>query len=435
MAFDAAGEVNSTLSVIGLGYVGLPVAAAFAKAGHHVVGFDIDKSRIEELKKGRDRTLSVPACELATNRLQFSADPTDLAAADVHIIAVPTPVDRAKRPDMTALTGAARTVGTILKSGDIVVLESTVYPTATETIMVPILEAESGLRLNTDFHVGYSPERINPGDKEHDFSSIAKVVSGSSPAALEHLTALYGSAISAPIHAASSIQVAEAAKVIENTQRDLNIALMNELAKLFHDLDIDTRDVLEAAGTKWNFLPFQPGLVGGHCIGVDPYYLTHKANEVGFTPQVVLAGRGTNESMARFVAASVIQECVRLQRPHPLRVAILGLTYKADVPDTRNSKVIDLVAEIEKFGASVDVYDPVADADQVQADHAIALADRHSGNGADAVILAVPHTDFMADGGWPAVTKLLKQLDGLTADLTGRLARSAKPKSTTLWRL
>ncbi len=424
-----------TVSVTGLGYVGLPVATALAAAGHRVIGFDSDAGRIAELRAGTDRTRSVAPEDMDIAGLTFTCDKAALSEATIHIIAVPTPVDAAKRPDLSALTEAATTIGAVLKSGDIVVLESTVFPTATEAMMAPILEAGSGLSLGTDFEIGYSPERINPGDAANRFQTITKIVSGSSPAATQTLAALYGSAIDAPIHIAPSIRVAEAAKVIENTQRDLNIALMNELAMLFHDLEIDTRDVLDAAATKWNFLPFAPGLVGGHCIGVDPYYLTHKAHEIGFTPQVVLAGRGTNESMPAFIATRVIQECVRLHLAHPLRIAILGLTYKADVPDTRNSKVIDLIAEIGRFGADIDVYDPIADTGQVMAEYGIALCDPMSPMAADAAILAVPHSRFLANDPWATVSGYLKSGRTLVADLSGTLDRSAIPSQITLWRL
>jgi len=426
---------RETLSVIGLGYVGLPVAVAFAEHGHTVHGFDIDVARVAELRDGHDRTGAIADHRLGCERLKLTADPADLAAADIHIVAVPTPIDAAKQPDLTALKGATETVARALRPGGIVVYESTVYPGATEEVAVPILEEISGLAFGRDFDVGYSPERINPGDDEHRFETIAKVVAASSPQACDRLVALYGSAIDAPIHAAPSIRVAEAAKVIENTQRDLNIALMNELAMLFHRLDIDTGDVLAAAGTKWNFLPFKPGLVGGHCIGIDPYYLTHKALEVGLSPQVVLAGRGTNEGMAKFVATHVVQDCIRLDCQQPLSVTVLGVTFKPDIRDIRNSKVADLVGELNQFGVAVQLADPHADAAEVKAEYGLDIKDLDALEPADAVILAVPHRAFLDAGGWPLIVSLLKDGHGLVADISARLDRATKPDGVTLWRL
>ncbi|AXS40569.1 nucleotide sugar dehydrogenase [Breoghania sp. L-A4] len=427
---------DTWLSVIGLGYVGLPVAAAFAQAGFPVTGFDVDSGRIAELRAGRDRTGSLSAEQLARETLTLTDQPEALAGADVHIVAVPTPIDAAKRPDLSPLLRAAETVGRQMKRGATVVFESTVYPGATEEVVVPVLEGVSGLTLNRDFFVGYSPERINPGDSAHDFSTLTKVVSGSTPETLKMLAALYGAVVTAGIHEAASIRIAEAAKVIENTQRDLNIALMNELSVMFHSLGIDTRDVLAAAGTKWNFLPFQPGLVGGHCIGVDPYYLTHKAHEIGHTPQVVLAGRGTNEAMPRFVATSLIQDCARLGFTMPLTVTVLGVTYKANVPDARNSKVADLVHELEKYGARVQTIDPMADPAQTLSEHGVALTALEDAAPADAVILAVPHRDFSGHApDWVFVQSLLKDATGFVSDLTGLLPRETKPDAVTLWRL
>ena len=424
------------VAVIGLGYVGLPVAVAFARAGHRVTGFDIKADRLDALRSGEDVTASVSPEDLRQPRLSLTGDPRDLAECEVFIVAVPTPVDRAKRPDLRPFENAARTVGSVMRKGAIVVFESTVFPGATEDIAVPVLEAASGLTFGEDFEVGYSPERINPGDTVHGFADIVKIVSASSEAATDALCDLYGSVVTAGIHRAPSIKVAEAAKVIENTQRDLNIALMNELAVLFHAMDIDTRDVLAGSATKWNFLPFQPGLVGGHCIGVDPYYLTHKAHEIGLTPQVILAGRGTNEAMPAFIAGKIIQACVRLGRKMPPKIAVLGLTYKANVPDTRNSKVVDLVKELSDFGADVRVHDPLALKEEVDAEYGLKLSPLEDLAGADAVILAVPHAAFFQNGdAWQAVLPLLGSGATLVADLPARLERSGKPEEVTLWRL
>lgn len=429
-----ADGMKTPISVIGLGYVGLPVATAFAAAGFPVTAFDIDPQRVAELAAGHDRTRSVAPEALQAGGLHVTADPDDLTAATVHIVAVPTPVDAARQPDLGPFLSAARILAPRLKPGAIVVFESTVFPGATEECAVPVLEAGSGLRCGRDFAVGYSPERINPGDPVRRFETIAKVVSASSPDALDLLADLYGAVITAPIHRAPSIRVAEAAKVIENTQRDLNIALMNELSVLFHAMGIDTRDVLAGAATKWNFLPFQPGLVGGHCIGVDPYYLTHKAHEIGLTPQVILAGRGTNEHMPAFVAGKIIQACVRLGRTMPPKVAVLGLTYKANVPDTRNSKVVDLITELQSFGADVRVHDPLADADETAHEYGLRLSTLEDLAGSDAVVLAVPHRGFVA-GGWDFVSGLLQGGKGLVADLPATLDRTACPAGITLWRL
>jgi len=424
------------VAVIGLGYVGLPVAVAFARAGHRVTGFDIKTDRLKALQGGEDVTASVSAEDLRQPRLTFTGDPGDLADCEIFIVAVPTPIDRAKRPDLGPFESAARTVGSVMRKGAIVVFESTVFPGATEDIAVPILEEASGLTAGRDFEVGYSPERINPGDTIHRFADIMKIVSASSEAATDLLCDFYGSVVTAGIHRAPSIKVAEAAKVIENTQRDLNIALMNELAVLFHAMGIDTRDVLAGSATKWNFLPFQPGLVGGHCIGVDPYYLTHKAHEIGLTPQVILAGRGTNEAMPAFIAGKIIQACVKLGRKMPPKIAVLGLTYKANVPDTRNSKVVDLVRELSGFGADVRVHDPLALEDEVKAEYGIRLSPLEDLAGSDAVILAVPHAVFFQDDdAWPAVLPLLGRGPALVADLPARLDRSRKPDAVTLWRL
>lgn len=424
-----------TLAIVGLGYVGLPVAIAFAKSDFKVIGFDTDENRLSELGEGHDRTGSVGPEDLSLTKLTFTADPARLAGADVIIVAVPTPIDQAKRPDLGPFRSAARTVGENMSKGAIVVFESTVFPGATEEVAIPILEERSGFKWGRDFEVGYSPERINPGDTARGFADITKIVSGSSEAATHTLAALYGAVVTAGIHIAPSIKVAEAAKVIENTQRDLNIALMNELSVLFHTMGIDTRDVLAGASTKWNFLPFQPGLVGGHCIGVDPYYLTHKAQELGLTPQIISAGRGTNEAMPAFVAGKIIQGCVRLGRPMPPKIAVLGITYKADVPDTRNSKVVDLVRELQKFGAEVLITDPIADPKEVASEYGLTLSDQEETRNADAVVLAVAHNAYVKDGGWTTVSQCLADGKCLVADLPSVLDRAHAPNSVELWRL
>jgi UDP-N-acetyl-D-glucosamine/UDP-N-acetyl-D-galactosamine dehydrogenase len=382
------------IAVIGLGYVGLPVAVAFGQK-HNVIGFDINTKRINELKNNVDCTDEVNLEELRLAKIQFTDQISELKAADFFIVAVPTPVDNANKPDLSPLISASRSVGKALKVGDIVVYESTVYPGATEEDCVPVLENVSGLRYGVDFTVGYSPERINPGDKEHTFTKIKKIVAGSNLQTLEVVADVYGSVVTAGVHRASSIKVAEAAKVIENTQRDLNIALMNELAVIFKRLDIDTQEVLDAAGSKWNFMPFKPGLVGGHCIGVDPYYLTHKAEQLGYIPQVILAGRRINDNMGRFVAKSaiklMIQQGIDISKS---RVGVLGMTFKENCPDIRNSKVIDIIREIQEYGAEVVVADPHADADEVLHEYGIELQEISENNKVDALILAVAHKEF-----------------------------------------
>lgn len=384
------------VSVIGLGYVGLPVAVAFGKK-KRTIGFDIDARRIEELRAGHDRTGEVEAAELGEADIIFTDQLSVLKEADFHIVAVPTPVDDAHQPDLTPVFKASETVGKALKKGDIVVYESTVYPGVTEEECVPILERESGLKCGPDFKVGYSPERINPGDKEHTFTKILKVVSGQDEECLNVVADVYGSVVTAGVHRALSIKVAEAAKVIENTQRDLNIALMNELAVLFDRMEIDTNAVLEAAGTKWNFLKFRPGLVGGHCIGVDPYYLTHKAEKLGYIPQVILAGRRINDGMGKFIAQRAVKEMVRaghniLGSP----VTVLGLTFKENCPDLRNSRVVDVVRELEEYGLRVQVHDPVADSEEAEHEYGIKLTPFEALEPAAAVVVAVAHDAFQA---------------------------------------
>lgn len=387
------------IAVVGLGYVGLPVAVAFGRRAdpqQPVIGFDIQASRVAELRAGHDRTGEVPADELAAARLHVSDRPEDLRPADFFIVAVPTPVDGANKPDLSPLIAASRTVGGVLKRGDIVVYESTVYPGATEQDCVPVLEAVSGLRHGTDFFTGYSPERINPGDREHRFETIRKIVSGCDAATLDTVAAVYASVVQAGVHRAPSIRVAEAAKVIENTQRDLNIALMNELSVVFARMDIDTAEVIAAAATKWNFLPFRPGLVGGHCIGVDPYYLTHQAERLGYIPQVILAGRRINDNMGRYVARNVVKRMLRNGLDVPrCRVGVLGITFKENCPDIRNSKVVDLVRELQEHGTQVVVVDPHADAAEVRHECGIELAGLDHAP-FDALVVAVAHREYRA---------------------------------------
>jgi UDP-N-acetyl-D-galactosamine dehydrogenase len=388
--------MNRRIAVVGLGYVGLPVAVAFGRA-HPVVGFDIKDSRIAELKAGRDSTGEVEPQDLAQSRIQFTNDTEDLRRCDFFIVAVPTPVDSGNTPDLSPLIGASRSIGQALKAGDIVVYESTVYPGATEEDCIPVLEAASGLKFGTDFTVGYSPERINPGDREHTFTKIKKVVSGSDAKTLEIVADVYGSVVTAGVHRASSLKVAEAAKVIENTQRDLNIALMNELAVVFERMGIDTQEVLEAAGSKWNFLPFRPGLVGGHCIGVDPYYLTHKAEQLGYIPQVILAGRRINDNMGRYVARSTIKQMLRCKHDvAKCRVGVLGVTFKENCPDIRNSKVVDIVGELRSWGVEVVLTDPHADAQELHEEYGLSLGTIDPAHQVDALVVAVAHSEFRA---------------------------------------
>jgi len=421
------------IAVIGLGYVGLPVAVAFARSGAPVVGFDIDPRRVEELRAGRDRTREVEPGDLRQPTLRYESDPAALAGADFFIVTVPTPIDAARQPDLSAMLAASRTVGAALKRGDVVVYESTVYPGAVEEDCVPVLERASGLRCGADFTVGYSPERINPGDRTHRFETITKVVSGQDARTLDLVATVYGSVVEAGVHRAPSIKVAEAAKVIENAQRDLNIAFMNELSAIFEMLGIDTGDVLAAARTKWNFLPFAPGLVGGHCIGVDPFYLTHRAEKAGYHPELILAGRRINDNVGRRVAL----ECVRrLYRRGCLgaTVTVLGMTFKENVPDTRNSKVADIVRELEASGVAVQVHDPLALADDTLHEYGIALAAMEALRPADAVVVAVSHAPYVKEG-WGLVRRLLKNGTGLVLDVRGILDRAEKPSGIELWRL
>ncbi|MDQ3228443.1 MAG: Vi polysaccharide biosynthesis UDP-N-acetylglucosamine C-6 dehydrogenase TviB, partial [Pseudomonadota bacterium] len=386
---------NARIAIIGLGYVGLPLAVEFGKQ-YDTVGFDINAARIAELKEGRDSTLEVEPEEFAlATRLRFSAQLDAIGDCNVYIVTVPTPIDAAKRPDLTPLVKASEAIGSVLKRGDVVVYESTVYPGCTEEICVPILEKASGLAFNVDFFAGYSPERINPGDRQHRVTNILKVTSGSTPAIADRVDALYASIITAGTHKASSIKVAEAAKVIENTQRDLNIALVNDLAILFNKLGIDTLEVLEAAGTKWNFLPFRPGLVGGHCIGVDPYYLTHKAQQVGHHADVILAGRRTNDGMGAYIAGEVVRLMVcKGINPVRARVLVLGLAFKENCPDLRNTRVVDIVQALKSYSAHVDVCDPWVDAGAAQHEYRLSLVGKPAHGDYDAVIVAVSHDEF-----------------------------------------
>lgn len=392
-------QSGTVVGLIGLGYVGLPLAVAFGKK-LPTVGFDIDAKRISELRKGHDRSREVNPSDLqATTQLSLTDTVEDLRHCNVFIVTVPTPVDEHCRPDFSALISASKTVGGILKRNDIVVYESTVYPGATEEVCVPVLEKTSGLTLNSDFFIGYSPERINPGDTARRLENIVKVTSGSTPETADKVDALYREIIPAGTHKASSVRVAEAAKVIENTQRDINIALINELAVLFDRLGLDTLEVLEAAGTKWNFLPFKPGLVGGHCIGVDPYYLTHKAKEVGYHPEVILSGRRINDSMGSYIADRVVKMMTQ-RRIHVVdsNVLILGFTFKEHCPDVRNTKVIDIVKEFQRYNANVDIFDPWADADDVTHEYGVHLTKSPDKNKYSAIIIAVAHRDFLELG-------------------------------------
>lgn len=414
-----------TLAVIGLGYVGLPLAVEFGRV-RPVIGFDISAERINELSRGQDHTLECSVEELReAQQLQFSHDPEQLTRAQIFIVTVPTPVDQANRPDMSPLVKASETVGKALKRGDVVIYESTVYPGATEEVCVPVLEKFSGLLFNQDFYCGYSPERINPGDKEHRLPTIKKVTSGSTPQVAEEVDQLYRQIITAGTHKASSIKVAEAAKVIENTQRDVNIALMNELSLIFHRLGIDTLEVLQAAGTKWNFLPFRPGLVGGHCIGVDPYYLTHKAQEVGYHPEVILAGRRINDSMASHVADQTIK--LMLKKGLPVlgsRILVLGLTFKENCPDIRNTKVVDIVKALGEYHTKVDIYDPWIDVDEARREYGLECLTALPANGTyQAIVLAVGHKEFIEMG--PSRIQALTQNQGVIFDVKSVLPLEA----------
>jgi UDP-N-acetyl-D-galactosamine dehydrogenase len=425
--------MDRRLSVIGLGYVGLPVAAAFANSGVRVVAFDIDQRRIAEIAAGYDRTGEVDTQALKAPSLHVSAKVADLRTADFHIVTVPTPIDASKSPDLGPLRQASTTIGGALKRGDIVVYESTVYPGVTEDVCVPVLERASGLKWKVDFNVGYSPERINPGDKDRRFANILKIVSADTPETLEVVDDVYRSVVTAGTHRAPSIRVAEFAKVLENTQRDVNIALINEIALICDRLGVDTQDVLQAAGTKWNFLPFRPGLVGGHCIGVDPFYIAHKAEEIGYHPHVIHSGRRVNDAMGIYVASRVARSIMRRAGDGRPVVTVLGATFKENVPDIRNTRVIDIVHELEDFGIVVQLHDPEADSDLLQQEYGLTLMPLEAMKPADAVVLAVAHRAYR-DAGWDLVKGLVKP-GAFVADVPALLDRATVPPGINLWRL
>jgi len=439
--------MNNTVAIVGLGYVGLPLAVAFGRRGR-TIGFDLNEEKLASYRQGIDPTGEVSQKNLdAAQHLEVTSDPKMLAEAGFIIIVVPTPIDQAHRPDLGPLEAACRTVGQQMTTGTTVIFESTVYPGCTEEVCVPLLERHSKmpwLGRTTGgtptagvpgFHVGYSPERINPGDQIHRLETIIKVVAGDTPDTLHNVAALYDSVIDAGVHRASSIKVAEAAKVIENTQRDLNIALMNELALIFNKLDIDTQDVLEAAGTKWNFLPFRPGLVGGHCIGVDPYYLTFKAQSVGYHPKVVLAGRETNDGMGKFIVEQTIKQLVKLGHPvSGAKVTVLGLTFKEDCPDLRNSKVADIIAELKDYCCDISVHDPIASAEQAQREYGVTLSDWDALPAAHALILAVPHREYLSMGSTGVLSRL--QAGAVVIDVKSVLDREViRAAGAQIWRL
>jgi UDP-N-acetyl-D-glucosamine/UDP-N-acetyl-D-galactosamine dehydrogenase len=433
MAKDQTKQRN--VAIVGLGYVGLPIAVAFGRH-QRVIGFDINKTKIAELQKGVDRTGEVSSADLNAAQVTYTSEPSDLKTADFIIVAVPTPISEALQPDLKALRICSEMIGANLSPGTIVVYESTVYPGVTEEVCLPILENKSGMKVGIDFRVGYSPERINPGDKEHTLEKIVKVVSAQDAESLDIVAKTYGLVVKAGIHRASSIKVAEAAKVIENTQRDLNIALMNELALIFHRLGIDTKSVLDAAGTKWNFLKFSPGLVGGHCIGVDPYYLTAKAESVGYHPQVILSGRRINNGMGKFVAEQTMKLIGQLARPiSDMKVAVLGLTFKENVPDLRNSKVPDIINELREYGVQVVVHDPIAEAEEAVAEYGIHLSEWDAIKQVDGVVLAVSHRAYL-EMGIPKLLKLLRNpQEGVVVDVKSVFGKEAFPKSLKYWRL
>ncbi len=426
---------TAVIGVVGLGYVGLPLAVEFGKKVR-TIGFDLSQAKIDAYRRHVDPTGEVSPEDLkAASRLEVTTDASRLKEADVVIVAVPTPIDEAHQPDFSPLVGASISVGRHLKKGATVVYESTVYPGATEEVCIPLLERESGLKWKKDFFVGYSPERINPGDREHTLTRIVKVVSGDTPETLDRVARTYELVITAGVHRASSIAVAEAAKVIENTQRDLNIALMNELALIFHKIGIDTLEVLQAAGTKWNFLPFRPGLVGGHCIGVDPYYLTHKADKLGYHPQVILAGRRINDGMGKYVAEQTVKNLIRGgSSVKGAKVAVLGLTFKENCPDLRNSRVIDIIRELESYGVEVSVHDPLADAAEAMHEYGVTLQSWDALPRADAIVLAVAHEEFKRRSVDGLMDKL--QPGGLVVDVKCQLdASKLRAKGMSVWRL
>jgi UDP-N-acetyl-D-galactosamine dehydrogenase len=435
VTFDSLISRKDKIAVVGLGYVGLPLAVHLASQ-FDVVGFDLKTDRIKELADGIDRTLEVTGNQLEQALIHYTDDPKDLAECRFVIVAVPTPIDDFRIPDLGPLEGASTTVGRFLQKGTCIVYESTVYPGATEEVCIPLLEKESGLKFGRDFTVGYSPERINPGDKVHTLDNIMKIVSGSDSATCDMLAGVYGRIVKAGIHKASSIRVAEAAKVIENTQRDLNIALMNELAKIFDIIDIDTHEVLEAAGTKWNFLPFKPGLVGGHCIGVDPYYLTFKAEALGYHPEMILAGRRINDGMGKHTAERTVKMLIRAgKQVRGARVAILGITFKEDVPDLRNTKVVDIISELQDYGVDVTVSDPLADPDEAREYYGLDLQPLERIRDLDAVILAVMHREYMEEG-LEGIAGRCADNNALVIDVKGCFKpEEAHQLGVTYWRL
>ena len=424
---------SERIAVIGQGYVGLPVTLAFGEKYEHVVGFDIDKRKISQLKQGVDVTGEADPEVLGSTSVKFTADEADLAGATFFVVAVPTPIDAARRPDLSILRSASEIVGRAVTPGAVVVFESTVYPGVTEEVCGPIIAEVSGLELGRDFTLGYSPERINPGDKERTLKKIVKVVSGQDEATLDRVAAVYDEIIDAGIYRASSIKVAEAAKVIENTQRDLNIALMNELALIFDRLDIPTIEVLEAAGTKWNFLPFRPGLVGGHCIGIDPYYLTSKAEEVGYIPQVILAGRRINDGMGAVVAQKIVKLLASTGRLEKARVGVLGLTFKENVPDLRNSRIPDILEELREYGIEALVHDPKADPEEAMREYGVSLTSLDELHGLDALVLAVPHREY-GDQVLEKLDAFLKP-DGALIDIKSVYRANQMPNGVRYWSL
>lgn len=435
ITFEDISSGRKPVAVVGLGYVGLPLAVALADH-FQVIGFDISRPRIDELLSGQDSTREVDPARLAAVNVEYTDDPTRLAQAGVIVVAVPTPIDGNRKPDLRPVVGATTTVGSHLQAGSIVVYESTVYPGLTEEICVPLLEEKSGLTCGRDFTVGYSPERINPGDKVHTLESIVKVVAGQDQATADLLASFYETVVTAGVHRASSIKVAEAAKVIENTQRDLNIALMNELALIFDRMNIDTTEVLQAAGTKWNFLPFRPGLVGGHCIGVDPYYLTFKAESLGFHPQVILAGRRINDNMGKFIAEKTIKFMIQAGiQIKGARVGLLGLTFKENVPDLRNSKVEDIIHELQEFHVNVLVHDPLAHADEAKDEYGVNLLPLDALQNLDALILAVSHQEFAALDPEKLKAMFRQPEDGIVIDVKSFFQKDVLSAHFTYWRL
>lgn len=425
---------NTRIGVVGLGYVGLPVAVSFSKK-YEVVGFDINEERIRELQLGIDRTNEVPPEELIVNKIDFTSEASKLSTCQFIIIAVPTPIDEQNKPNLTPILGASQTVANVLSPGTVVVYESTVYPGLTEEECIPVLERFSKLVAGRDFFVGYSPERINPGDPHHKFETIQKVVAGQTEEITELLAMLYGSVVTAGVHKAPSIQVAEAAKVIENTQRDVNIALMNELALLFNELNINTADVLKAANTKWNFLDFKPGLVGGHCIGVDPYYLTTKAEQVGYVPNIILSSRKLNDSMPDYIAERIVKQLIANNKNlNEAVVTVLGVTFKEDVPDIRNSKTILLIQKLQQYGIQVQVQDPFVYEEELFTHYGVTLTPSTTLEKADAVIVAVAHKQFIEQS-WEGIQPMLKDNAGFVVDIKGCLDKKKKPSLVTHWNL